>query len=102
MFNRLGRFLLVYRLHRSFYHWDPETLRNHQEQRLDWLMRELWDTSPYYRRFREQGWDGRFNSLPYLSKRELIEHFDEINTAGLKKDDLFKFALELLKRLQRW
>lgn len=57
-------------------------------------MQILSDKSPYYHRLRAQGWDGHFNSLPYLSKRELIEHFDEVNTAGLKKEELFKFALD--------
>jgi len=93
MLDRLGRFLLVYRLHRSFYSWNIEKLRSHQSQRLNRLVRELSSTSPYYRQLREQGWDGGFDSLPYLSKGELIEHFDEINTAGLIKDELFKFAL---------
>jgi putative adenylate-forming enzyme len=100
VFDRLGRFLLVYRLHRSFYNWDPEKLLNHQKQQLDWLMRELSVISPYYHRLQKRGWNGQFDNLPYLSKMEMIDHFDEINTAGLKKDDLFKFAIEQERGLQ--
>jgi putative adenylate-forming enzyme len=91
--DRAVRLALVHRLRRSFYGWDAAHLRRHQQQRLDELVAYVARRSPYYRTLRERGWDGSFERLPQLSKAEMIEHFDEINTAGLRQADLFEFAV---------
>lgn len=91
--DRALRFVLVYRIRRSFYHWDAARLERHRQQRLDELLAHVTRRSPYYRALREGGWDGTFERLPQLSKREMIEHFDEINTVGLRQADLFAFAV---------
>src|SRR5512138_791105 len=94
MFDRFGRFLLARRLHHSLYECDAEDLHRHQERHLADMMRYIGEHSPYYRRLRAEGWDGRFESLPHMSKSEMVAHFDEINTAGLHKAELFAFAVQ--------
>ena len=98
--DRFSRFLLARKIHQSFYTWDAARLHRHQLQRLSKITQEISRRSPYYHRLRSQGWDGQFNNLPYLSKNEMIENFDEINTAGLHQADLFDFALSQEKREQ--
>lgn len=92
--DKLARFLLVRKIHQSFYTWDAEYLHRHQQQRLADLMRFVSRHSPYYRALRESCWDGSFESLPQLSKSEMVANFDRINTAQLHKDELFEFALK--------
>lgn len=94
MIDRLARHLLARQTRRSFYTWDSERLRRHQQKRIKKILEHVSRHAPYYRNMRTQGWDGRFESLPYLSKSELITHFDEINTAGLMKADLVEFAIQ--------
>jgi putative adenylate-forming enzyme len=94
MLDRLARFLLARQIRQSFYVWDSERLHRHQQQRIKEMLGHVAQYSPYYCSLRGQGWDGQFESLPYLSKSEMITHFDEINTAGLHKVDLFDFAIQ--------
>lgn len=94
MLDRLARFLLAHQIRRSFYTWDAERLHSHQQQRLTKMLDHAARHSPYYRRLRTQGWDGQFESLPFMSKSEMISHFDEINTDGLHQTDLFEFAVQ--------
>ena len=100
MFDRFTRFLLVYRLQRSFYHWNAAGLQRHQQQRLKAITQAVSRRSPYYARLRAEGWDGTFERLPYMSKAEMVANFDEINTAGLHQQALFEFALRQERREQ--
>jgi putative adenylate-forming enzyme len=92
-FDSFARSLLVSFIRQNFYHWDIEKLRRHQEQRLAHMLRYVSRRSPYYRRLRQDGWDRRLETLPYLRKSEMVEHFDEINTAGLHRDELAAFSI---------
>ena len=94
MLDRALRFALVRRIHEAFYGWDVAHLRHHQQGRLDEMLAYVARHSPYYRAVREQGWDGSFERLPQLSKSEMLAHFDEINTVGLRQAELFEFAVQ--------
>lgn len=57
--------------------------------------------SPFYRRrFQEamKGWDSpeltweRLRTLPLLDKETMMSHFDELNTAGIRKEEAFRLA----------
>ena len=92
MIDRLARFFLVRRLQHSFYGWNPAQLERHHRKRLKAILRVVMRRSAYYRNLRQTGWDGQFASLPLMSKGEMVDHFDEINTAGLRQSELFAFA----------
>jgi putative adenylate-forming enzyme len=92
--NSLARALLVRRIHQSFYHWDAGRLREHQAQRVAHILRYASQHSPYYRRLRAEGWDGTLAALPVMRKSEFVKHFDEINTAGLHKQELVAFSIQ--------
>lgn len=53
--------------------------------------------APYYTQmgFKEgiQTWDD-FSALPMMDKKTLMDHFDEINTLGLKRTEVEAFALD--------
>jgi putative adenylate-forming enzyme len=91
--DKLARFLLVRQIRQSFYTWDAERLQHHQQKRLGEILKHVSQHSPYYKELRTNGWDGSFASLPLLSKSELVTQFDQVNTAGLRKADLFDFAI---------
>ena len=94
-FDRLARRLLARRIRYGFYHWDAAQLRRHQQQRLAHLLGWVSRHSPYYQKLRADGWDGRLESLPVMRKPEFIEHWDEINTAGLRKAELVDFSIQM-------
>lgn len=93
IFDKPARLLLARQIHRSFYTWDAERLHHHQQKCINAILKYISRHSPYYRMLRADGWDGSFASLPLLSKSEMIAHFDRINTAGLRKAELFEFAI---------
>ena len=94
MLDRVLRLALVHRIRKGFYGWDAARLRRHQQGRLDEMLAYVAQRSPYYRALRERGWDGSFERLAQLSKSEMIAHFDEINTIGLRQAELFEFAVQ--------
>ena len=72
-----------------------ERLRRFQRRRLRRLLRLAVAHSPFYRRL-YQGHDlTRFQDLPTVDKATMMAHFTEFNTAGLDRDDLIRFALQM-------
>jgi putative adenylate-forming enzyme len=80
-----------YLQHRSD-HWSEERLRRHQRRRVTRLLDYLRRASPYYR---ERLPAGRLtlDDVPPMTKAVMMERFDEINTAGLHRDDLVEFRI---------
>jgi putative adenylate-forming enzyme len=84
----------VYRLNRHFYSWSAETLRRHQKKRAAVILNTAVKNSPYYHRLFSGQPMPAFAAVPKLDKAEMMAHFDEINTAGLKKAGLIDFQLK--------
>jgi putative adenylate-forming enzyme len=49
--------------------------------------------SPYYHSIMSGQYEYDLPSIPKMNKTIMMEHFDEINTAGLRKDDLVEFQI---------
>jgi phenylacetate-CoA ligase len=81
--------------------WPRDRLRQHQQERLDALVRHAVRFSPYYRR-RLSGVVGNgpveLGELPVLDKTRMMEHYDEVVTdPRLRRDELLAWV-EGLKR----
>lgn len=61
--------------------WQQRKLRRY----LDWLSR----ASSFYRPYRGQPLD----AFPRMDKSELMDHFDTLNTAGIRKEEAMEMAL---------
>jgi putative adenylate-forming enzyme len=92
--DSLARAALARQIRQSFYHWDADRLHQHQAQRVAHILQYASQHSPYYRRLRTAGWDGTLAALPIMRKSEFVERFDEINTAGLRKEELVAFSIQ--------
>jgi putative adenylate-forming enzyme len=92
--DRFFRHLLARQIDRQFTTWDRPRLEAHQAQRLKFVLGEISRRSPYYARLRAQGWDGSLAALLVITKQELVAHYDEINTAGLRSVELSQFAVQ--------
>lgn len=90
--NILSRLWIAHQLREQFYHWNVDTLRQHQAERVAWILSQAREHSPYYRRILHSHSD--FSSIPKINKAEMMSHFDEINTAGLCRDDLVQFRIQ--------
>jgi putative adenylate-forming enzyme len=91
--NVLQRAWYVYALRRRFYGWSKERLAAHQAQRLEEIVRYAKARSPYYRSLLPGG-KQVFADIPLMNKSTMMEHFDEINTAGLKRDELVSYRIQ--------
>lgn len=91
--NLLQRAWYVYQLRRRFYGWSKERLISHQTQRLEDILGYAGNHSPYYKRIITDK-KPVLHKVPIMDKATMMEHFDVINTAGLKRDELVAYRIE--------
>ena len=90
--NLLTRLRIVRGLRRQFYEWDIGTLHQHQAERVSHILAHARAHSPYYRRMLSA--PATLDAVPKMDKAQMMAHFDAINTAGLRKEDLIRFRIE--------
>ncbi len=73
---------------------DRESLERWREPRIIRHLEEVRAASPFYREL----WQGRdvqdWRSFPQIDKKTMMDHFDTLNTAGVRREDAMKLALE--------
>ena len=74
--------------HRRFA--DRQALEHHQRRQLRRFSRRTLRLSPWFARFADRPMD----EWPLMDKATMMAHFDEMNTAGLQRDALFRHALD--------
>ncbi len=72
--------------------WSEERLQRHQRRRLARILAHVRQRSPYYRHRIPPG-DIELSSVPRMTKSLMMEHFNEINTAQLDRDELVAFRI---------
>lgn len=90
--NILKRGWIVYQLRQQYYKWDKNTLEQHQQNRVAAILSYVRQHSPYYANLLDQ--DSSLNDVPIIDKSIMMANFDEINTAGLKRDPLIDFKIQ--------
>jgi putative adenylate-forming enzyme len=91
-FNRLIHLLFIRRRLRQHDRWSRAELLHHQNQSLEKLRAHAYAHSPFYRRFHEGLMDKPLHELPVLTKKEVMENWNDIVTdPTLKIDELRKF-----------
>jgi hypothetical protein len=90
--NALKRLWVVRTLKKQFYEWDAATLHRHQAKRVDEILTYARAHSPYYGRILSQS--TTLDAVPVVDKAQMMAHFDEINSAGLRKEELIPFRIE--------
>lgn len=91
-FNRLLRLLMIRRKLRKHDDWTRAELLRRQAQSLQALRDYAYSHSPFYRRFHAGLIDKPLRDLPVLTKKELMENWNDIVTdRTLKIDDLRNF-----------
>jgi putative adenylate-forming enzyme len=89
--NPLRRAQVARLLQRQFYRLTPVTLPAHQRAAFDRLWGFVRVHSAYYRqRYPDPV---RFEQIAPCSRREMMDHFNAINTAGLDRDTLVEFRI---------
>jgi len=91
VFDRLITTLYI---NHRFYWWDETTLAKHQQQRVAMILAYAREKSPYYRRLLLGQDKLSISYVPLIDKKEMMVHFDEINTACLRRDQLMEFRIE--------
>lgn len=89
--NVSARRLIARRLQWRIEAYSPTQLRRHQQRRVHRLLRYVRRRSAYYQD-RLPSTDLR--DAPAMTKAEMMRNFDEINTVGLRRDDLVAFRIE--------
>ena len=75
-------------LQRSFK--SREQLLRYQEKKFKALVKNTLSKSPFYKEYL----DKPFEQWPIINKQIMMEHFDSINTAGIKMNDALNLALK--------
>ncbi len=87
---------LYRQLQQQMYRFSPEEIQSYQWNAIQQLLATATKKSSYYatmlQQFKVTDWSS-FRLLPTLNKRIMMDHFDDINTAGLKKDDVMNYAV---------
>ncbi|EHG6152745.1 F390 synthetase-related protein [Escherichia fergusonii] len=81
----LWRYFRTRRLHFT----DRQVLENWQAKRLHQFRQNVLSKSPWFQRYLALP----FNQWPLMDKALMMAHFDEMNTAGLKRDELLACAM---------
>lgn len=68
----------------------PTRLKAHQEKQWAHLVKTTLSKSNFYKSYLNQP----FEQWPIMNKNTMMEHFDEINTVGLKKQKALEVALK--------
>ena len=79
---------------RNFTRWpDRRTLEAWQDRQVRAHLQRILPQSAFYRE-RYAGLDlHNWRDFPVIEKRDMMEHFDTLNTAGLRRDEAFASAL---------
>ena len=83
-------------LQRRFYGYTRENIHQYQWRAVEALLAVVRQKSPFYRdlyRDCEVRSLAEFAKLPTIHKAAMMENFDRLNTAGLKKDELVTYAV---------
>ncbi|EFK3451340.1 CoF synthetase, partial [Escherichia coli] len=81
----IWRYFRTRRLHFT----DRKALENWQAKRLHQFQQNVLSHSPWFQRYLTLP----FNQWPMMDKALMMTHFDEMNTAGLKRDELLDCAM---------
>src|SRR5690606_3872236 len=57
-------------------------------------LRYVRQRSPFYRRHWQELSEEEWEQFPIIDKPIMMEHFDQLNTAGIRKDEAMRIALE--------
>lgn len=70
---------------------DRNSLEKWQEKQVQKMLAHVIPHSPFYReRVDPEHW----KETPLTEKKEMMEHFDSLNTVGIKKEEAFEIALK--------
>lgn len=71
-----------------------EDLDSYHTRKLDKLLKFVFNKSPYYRERLQAPNIDQFKKLETIDKKIMIENFDRLNTAGIKKEEAYELAIE--------
>lgn len=91
-FGRLAHLLWIRRRLLKRDRWTRNQLLRHQATALDVLRAHAYAKSPFYQRFHSGRFDSPLQQLPVLTKKNLMENWNEVTTdRTLRLDDLREF-----------
>jgi putative adenylate-forming enzyme len=73
---------------------DRAPLERWQEERVRAHLKRVRGESPFYRELWENRNLSQWREFPVIAKAAMMEHFDRLNTAGIRKDEAFALALQ--------
>lgn len=69
-------------------------LRSYQQKRLKKILKFAVHHSPFYRQFLSKSKNAlELTDFPIISKKEMMENFNQLNTLGLDRDTCFKLVI---------
>ena len=95
MIERLGILWHYVMARRAFTHWsDRSKLVAWQERRARHHLERVAARSPYFGNLKHRLGIDQWRAWPMTNKAEMMSHFDDWNTVGIRMDDAFRLASE--------
>ncbi|MEJ8544270.1 F390 synthetase-related protein [Brevibacillus borstelensis] len=92
LIGTLGQYIQTKRLAARFH--TRQELAGWQEKQVQKLLRYVLPRSPFYRERLGSVQLDEWRTMAPIEKREMMEHFDRLNTAGIKRDEALRVAEE--------
>jgi len=69
---------------------DRKKLEKYQQKQVAKQLKYMKEKSPYFKQFSDKS----FDELPYMDKKVMMDNFDQMNTAGISKEQALKLAID--------
>ncbi|SHE80739.1 putative adenylate-forming enzyme [Seinonella peptonophila] len=74
-----------------------EALEQWQKKQVHTFLQQIVPQSPFYAQLYDQHSLATWEELPIIDKEVMMEHFNQLNTKGIIREEAFQFALEAEK-----
>ncbi len=98
--NIIQKLFNIRKLQQQFYKWNREKLEAHQKKQLKKIIEFSRKNSEYYANLFSGSDEISLEQIPIMTKSEMMDNFDLINTRNLRKEDLVAYTIAQEKKGQ--
>lgn len=98
--NIIQKLFSIRKLQQQFYKWNREKLESHQKKQLKKIIEFSRKNSEYYNNLFSGLDEVTLEQIPIITKSEMMDNFNQINTKNLKKEELIAFTITQEKKGQ--
>lgn len=98
--NIIQKLFNIRKLQQQFYKWDRKKLEAHQKKQLKKIIKFSRNNSVYYATLFSSLDEITLEQIPIMTKSEMMDNFNQINTRNLQKEELVEYTIAQEKQGQ--